>query len=137
MQRNPNLSKREHRRRWIEARLRAKCILSAGSVTELGFGSMAILDTDSAEAFGFDRAVSRPCGQNWVSSYGDSSSGAAATSTYSGNCQDKLVAGLNITGVVYWNTGSSPRSEVTKSGKNLCDATGRHQGCPTCAVTLS
>lgn len=106
-------------------------------VTALLIGGSVLVHADSAEAFGFNRAVSRTCGDNWVSSSGDLTNGQAVTSHYSGSCNDKLVAGLNHGGAVKWTTSTSVRGTARHAASGLGDTTGRHKGCPSCAVTLS
>ena len=106
-------------------------------VTALVVGGSLLVHVDSASAFGYNRAVNRSCGDNGVSSTGDLTSGQAMTSHYSGSCNDKLVAGLNHGGAVKWTTSTTVRGTARHAASGLGDTTGRHKGCPSCAVTLS
>ncbi|NHT17270.1 hypothetical protein [Cellulomonas sp. IC4_254] len=116
---------------------RVRRLLALVPVTALVFGGAVLLDADSAEAFGYNRAVSRACGSNWVQSTGTTAAGSANTMHHSGSCQDRLVAGLHVGGIISWNTSANVRGTASKGGTNLNDSTGRHKGCPTCAITLS
>lgn len=113
-------------------------LLALVPVAALVVGGAVLLDADPAEAFGYNRAVSRACGENWVDSSGTLAEGSARTSHYSGSCNDVLGAAVNIKGIgVVWSNGSGPRGAASIHRTNLGDTTGRHRGCPTCAVTLS
>ncbi|RMI12734.1 hypothetical protein [Cellulomonas triticagri] len=115
-----------------------KRLLALVPVTALVVGGAVLLDADSAEAFGYNRAVSRACGQNWVNSSGSAMSGSAKTSHYSGSCQDILWAGLNVKGIgISWRKGPGVRDIAQAYAESLADTTGRHKGCESCAVTLS
>lgn len=107
-------------------------------VTALVIGGSVLVHADPAEAFGYNRAVQRTCGSNWVLSSGSLSSGTATTSQYSGSCKDVLYAGLNKEGHgVQWAAGVAVNSLAKIDRTQLGDTTGRHKGCQSCAVTLS
>ncbi|RMI12736.1 hypothetical protein [Cellulomonas triticagri] len=78
-------------------------------VTALLVGGATLVHADPASAFGDNRAVARACGQNDVSS----------------------------SGAIQWTTSSAVRGTAKHQATSLGDTTGRHKGCPSCAVTLS
>lgn len=101
--------------------------------------AFALVPTQSAQAIGNNRDVSRSCGVNHVSSGRYSNTTAwAQTTRVSGNCSGTLGAGLRASDGYTW-----PRVNQTRDGAytSRTDSagfgSGMHWGCLDCNVTYS
>lgn len=119
-------------------RIRAGRRLSKVAATGVLAVLVSTLAAPSAEALGNNRAVSRSCGTNYVSSGFTGSYNWAQTRKQSGDCSGRLSSAIEY-GTGWWTPRAYGTNEnaYTSHTSTTRAAYGLHWGCDSCNVTRS